>query len=429
MSTTDLLNKEEPLGAKVLAILAVLSLPMKEYFVNGLNLNFTWVAMLLAIPFTLNIKSRNSHFTWILLGLGFFFFSMNILSILFYGNEPWFSNSSLLNNTFFLIPVAFLIISWYTGRISIKTFLRAAVFFALLASIIVIYQRISYILWGTYKANWSLNFIPGVTWGRADALKVKSRASAFFSEPAHYAGFCLPILIYLFQKRKILPTLIILSGLFASGSTNGLVGMFVCFVSVVLFDLRKGSAHKWRIFFYLVLFIMAFIGIYYIMNTYFPEIMLSQMSKVEETGSNSARFFGPLPILLNFDVLEWIFGIGLGNKSSYISSNHILLLANDEGDNYTNTLFSLLIYFGIIGFIVFMMFMYYIYKQYSKGYSISYFLLMVVLFFSTNFIIEVDLIYYLLFVINCPLIVNMEYPYKFRKLKFRFGNKSKRIKK
>jgi hypothetical protein len=133
--------------------------------------------------------------------------------------------------------------------------------------------------------------------------------------------------------------------------------------------------------------------------------MSSQFNKVGNTDvSNYSRLLGPLPLILNFDLFELLFGIGLGNKVNYIEYFNIPV-AGGDGDTFSNTIFSLIISFGVVGFLIFIALIVKIYKNCCRGWSSSYFLLMVILFFSTNFVIETILFYYLLFVVNTPLLI------------------------
>lgn len=398
-------QQEDNRLTKILGIFAALSVPMEEYYVFGMNLNLIWVVLLIGVFFSIKSKPRTYQLSKTFLILGYLYLLLNIISQVLYNNTSWYSSASL-NNTFFLIPMTFLMLYWYTDRLSIKYFIITATILAIFASILIVYQRISFIFWGSYNANWSLDFIPGIEWGRKESLEVQMRPSAFFSEPAHYAEYCLPVLVYNLQKQNTWISLIITIGIIISGSTNGLAGMAVVWLSVLILDWGKDKTTTRKSIIYISVILILLTISYTLINLYIPEIIEFQRNKIENTDAgSSARLLGPLPVILSFNIIQALLGIGIGNKINYIVCNHIPMKVDTDGDYMSNAIFSLIIYFGIIGFVAFTLYMVKLYKTRCKGYSYSYIILMITLFFSTAFIFDSNLLYYTFFVANTPYLV------------------------
>lgn len=408
ITDASLLKKENKL-AKLLAILTALTLPLEEYYVFGTHVNLNYFTMLLCVPFALNIHLRSLGLRRSYIYLGLLFISLSLMAFVFHGNEIWFSNS-FFNNIIFAIPVTFIILYFYTDSFGIRTFLQWVTVFAVVSTIVIIYQRLSFLLTGDYYSNFKLDFIPGIEFAREESLETQIRPSAFFSEPAHYAEFCLPIFAYHLLKKNIFISLLLAFGIIISGSSTGLVCVLIVIVSTLLFENKRASGRGRGII--TALGILTLFGVGYLaMDYYFPEIMALQFGKLENTdASDSARLLGPLPILYSFDATEWLFGIGMGNKVDFIRTFHIPVPIVEGGmeDTMTNTIFSLLIYFGIIGLIGFSFFMLRIYHKCCRGSNITYFVLMFVLFFSSNFIFAGNLLYYLFFVANTKYLAHTD---------------------
>jgi hypothetical protein len=399
----DLSIPIEHFSNKLLAVLAGLSLLLMEYNITGTHINLSFLLLLLGFLLTINSPARRSGIDHYFLFLGGVFIFLNIISFFMNGSKSWYS-SSTWNNIIFLIPITFLTLYWYPNRISINVFIKVVSFIAIIASVIVIYQRLSFVLLGSYYNNFVINFIPGIEFYRDDYYEIHWRAAAFFSEPSHYALYSLPVFVYYMLKRNLLISIILVFGIISSGSTNGLICMAIVSLYIVLTDWSKIKGNM-KNYFYSILFILLFVVLYHYMNMYFPDIMLSNMGKLENTDAiNYSRLLGPLPILQNFNDSNWLFGIGIGNKNSYISFLKINV-AGGTGDTYANTFFSLIIYFGIIGIIVYSVMVLKLYRKCCKNYSKSFLITMLILFFSTNFVFD-NITYYCFFIINTRFLVN-----------------------
>lgn len=396
---------KEKFWTKVLAVFAAFCLPFEEYYVFGTHINLNYVVMLFSLVFVFSKKPiRHLGLRRIFFVMCVIYLMLSFLTLLLHLGDTWY-NDSALKNIVFAIPVTFIILYFYTDSFSVKTFLKWGVIIALLGTVIIIYQRFSFLLFGDYYSNFSIDFIPGIEFGREESLEVQIRPCAFFSEPAHYAEFCLPILVFLLLKRKMLFAVIISFGMLISGSTIGFVGLLAAWVCSFFID-SKGSLCSSRNILGLVFVLVLIFFLYRTMNYYYPEIMEFQMRKMDNTDvDDTARMLGSLPILKHFDTLEWVFGIGIGNKDAYIQAFNInVAVANGEKDNFTNTFFSLLVFFGIVGFVVFFIFMCKLYAKCCKGSQVTYIFIMLLLFFSSNFIFAGNLLYYVFFVANTKYI-------------------------
>ena len=395
--------KKEQIGNKFLGIIAALSPWLMEYFIKGTHINLAYIIILVGIFLTRNVPKRKSVMSRIFIMSGVIFITLNLSSFFIHGNEFWYSQS-VWNNILFLIPVTFLTLYWYPDRISLKLFIKITSFIAIASSLIIIYQRISYILIGNYYNDFVIHFIPGIEFCRNDYLSMNWRASAIFSEPSNYALYTLPIFVYYMQKQKKIHSIILAFGIIASGSTNGIVSI-VAISLWIIFVGNLGDNKSQNKLLYGIIVIVIFLIVYKLMTQYFPEIMNSNMGKIKNTDiKNYSRLLGPLPILQNFNLIDWLCGIGIGNKLTYINFYHINV-AGGSGDTYTNTFFSLIVFFGMIGVIVYGVIIMRLCKKCCKGYSLSFLLLMIILFFSTNFVFE-NVAYYCFFIINTSFLIN-----------------------
>lgn len=384
-------SHKESTRSKLAALVLALSVPLSIYPISSTNTAMVMVLFAICIPLTYSLNVNKQKITILFIYWSSIYAALNLLSLLIHIHEDWFNSSSLLNTTLFTIGPFGVIMYWYGRRFSLRYFIRIVTIIAIVGSFIVIYQKLSYLISGDYYKNW---FIPGLNLP-ATILEYKTniyidRPSAFFAEPSHFAQFMLPVSLFYIQKRNLLVSIILILGILASGSTNGLVGLAVIFVVAFFLEMKISFKNLFLILSLIVLFV----------NVSSTDFMSAGLSKVENTDvENYSRVFGSTPVFSKFTVEEWIFGLGQGNRRSFLSYYRIFTGIGDTQDSYINTYFGILSNYGVIGFTAFLWLMITLYKKCTKGATNGYLLLFLALCFSTNMLFDYYMIYYMIFII------------------------------
>lgn len=372
------------------AVLLAISVPFSIYTAPGTHTPLMLVAYFLFLPLCLKVKpndeKKDIFFIWWMI----FYIALNVLSLFLHQDNFWLDTSKTMNIIIFVMIPFIFVITGYGTRLSLESFIIMVSVIAIVASIIVIYQRTSYIFTGNYYKDF---FIPGLESSNYDLSKKSSifldRPSAFFAEPSHFAQFVLPTIAFYLQKRNIPVSLILIAGVLFSGSTNGLAGLGV----VVLFSFFVGKKISLKQILFVVLVI---IGIHQLSMT---EYMSSGMAKVQGVDmDNYSRLLGSLPIFTKFGLKEWVFGVGLGNRELFLTANHIFT-GIQKHDAYMSSFFGFLANFGIIGFSGFIAMIIHLLKRYTlKSKNYVYLAIFVVLSFSTSMMFDCFMMYYFIFI-------------------------------
>ena len=173
-----------------------------------------------------------------------------------------------------------------------------------------------------------------------------NRVSSFFTEPAHLAIYLLPISAILLKQGKILLFAITALGILFSGSTTGFLLLFaIIFIYLI-------SAKVKRIYLFLFAILVSLSAL--LILTYFPDVLLDNVDKLQDSESSDLRLLGPLQHLQLFDPIQWIVGIGYNQLGGFLRSHGIYLVTEwgeEVNANYANAIIYMLISYGLIGFI------------------------------------------------------------------------------
>ena len=379
---------KETKSSKWLAIVLALQVPLGIYIIPGTTISFYFFVIIFSILVTFAAYNKHLRITTPVVIFTLMLITLNLMSFIVHKNESWYNGSVVINNTIFLMVPFLITMTWFENRLSMHTFLGAVTIIALLASGIAVYQRLSFMATGSFFNNW---FIPGLETSREDVAieAIGARPSAFFTEPSHLAQYLLPVALYHLQKRNIWQSIVLVLGILASGSTNGLVGL----VLILLLSFFLNGKQTWRN----VLLFVTLIALFAWLYTSESSFLDAGLEKLENTDDSNIRLLGSTIIFKEFDLTDWLLGLGHGNRTSFLVSHGLL-----QGGEYmyANTYFGILSSFGIIGMIVFIWFVFKLYLLCTKKFTSSYLLLFLVLCASVGMLFSGYMIYYLTFIIN-----------------------------
>lgn len=361
----------------VLALCPVLDI----YLVQGLPIY--WFAVALSLPFclgALNIRTlgkRKTEIQWFFLIL-----VLSFIGFLINTNESWFSDTLFFHNLV-SISVSFLALIILTLKVDYKLFLRAIITIGLIASVICIYQRISLIITGDFYRNF---YLPGLEVSQYEFVEIMSRPMAIFREPAHLCIYLLPILYLMLSKRNYLFGSIVGLGVLSSGSTTGFIMLFVILLWHFI-DTKAGFLYIMALVVITVLFAFGII-------TFYPEIILENIDKLNETESDNIRLFGGVEYIEKMDGIQKIVGIGLNQCDNFLKVKGMLVGYNG---NYANSLLFSIISYGYIGFLFFVIYLCKLWKKYklNRGFEI----ILISILASDQILFNAHLVYLLTFVL------------------------------
>lgn len=248
------------------------------------------------------------------------------------GTEGWFSTSLFWHNLIVIIYILFIVVS-SGSRIDIQKFFQVGVIIAVIASLICIYQRFMQLATGSFGTF----YIPGLSLSEEMEAKVTTltRPAAFFTEPAHFSIYVIPMLYYALKSNKPVIAIIIASGALASGSTTGflLLGLLL-----VAFLFGRGSKKRKAI--YTVLFAFAAL----LIIRYAPSVILDNVDKFNEAdASENTRLLGGVIFWRFFSATDVIFGIGLNQLENFAMSFSLY------AKNYSGALIYAFTCYGLLG--------------------------------------------------------------------------------
>lgn len=332
------MSKVSSLNAIYLATIPIIGIYLLP---GGIPLNWVLTVLLLIVNFLSGnfnnaFQERKGEFKWFLaiLIIGFLGFALNS------GN--YFSTSLFFNNHATILIFFFSLIV-FTAECNTKIFVNTLEVVGVAAAAVAIFQRIQLLLTGSFYVDF---FIPGLEVSRDLELFTMSRVSSFFTEPAHLAIYLLPISAILLKQGKILLFAITALGILFSGSTTGFLLLFaIIFIYLI-------SAKVKRIYLFLFAILVSLSAL--LILTYFPDVLLDNVDKLQDSESSDLRLLGPLQHLQLFDPIQWIVGIGYNQLGGFLRSHGIYLVTEwgeEVNANYANAIIYMLISYGLIGFI------------------------------------------------------------------------------
>lgn len=274
----------------------------------------------------------------------------------------WFNTSHVINNllssAFTFIPIIFL-----SDYIKPKIFIKVGVYFGIIVSLVVIWQRVLGVITGSFPTDF---FLPGFEINRDIETFSVDRPSAFFTEPAHLCIFMLPVLLTTLLYRKYLLSAFFAFAILCSGSTTGFL-MIVVLLAVHM--LETDSSHKMR---NIIALILGAAILYYLILAFFPQIILENFDKLGgvQEGKSDIRLLGPLEYFKSFDGFEKFFGITLNLLEDFLGAR----LSLYDMKNFSNGALFMLLSYGYIGFICLIVFVMRLWKKCpsTKGYIVIF---------------------------------------------------------
>ncbi len=332
------MSKVSSLNAIYLATIPIIGIYLLP---GGIPLNWVLATLLLIINFLSGnfanaFSKRSGETKWflVILLIGFLGFALNS------GN--YFSTSLYFNNHATILIFFFSLIV-FTAECNTKLFVNTLEVVVVAAAAVAIFQRIQLLLTGSFYVDF---FIPGLEVSRDLESFTTNRVSSFFTEPAHLAIYLLPISAILLKQGKILLFGITALGILFSGSTTGFL-----LLSAIIF-IYLISAKVKRIYLFLFAILVGLSAV--LIVTYFPDVLLDNVDKLQGSESSDIRLLGPLQHLQLFDPIQWIVGIGLNQLGEFLRSHGIYLVTEwgeEVNANYANAIIYMLISYGLIGFI------------------------------------------------------------------------------
>lgn len=308
---------------------------------GGILLNWVLTGLLLIVNFLSGnfvnaFTKRSGEFKWFLtiLFIGFLGFIFNMGG--YFSTDLYFNNHASILIFFFSLIV-------FTARCNIKVFVNTLVVVGVAAAAVAIFQRIQLLLTGSFYMDF---FIPGLDIIRDVESFTMHRVSSFFTEPAHLAIYLLPISAILLKQGKMILFAITALGILFSGSTTG----FLLLSAIIFIYLISADVKIIYLFLFAILVGLSAL----LIVTYFPDVLLDNIDKLQGTDSDGIRHLGPLHHLQLFNPIQWIVGIGFNQLGEFLRS-HGIYLVNEWGKevntNYANAIIYMLISYGLIGFI------------------------------------------------------------------------------
>lgn len=330
------------------------------------NLDIVLLWLCIIILFFNSLYSEESVNKKYFLGI----IAVTILSSLVNFFTSWFSVSLMVNNLYSIIVVAIPLV-YFSKQLNINIFVKSALLVGIAASFIVIWQRISFMMTGSYIKEM---YLPWFELSRdLDTIAIE-RPSAFFTEPAHLCIFILPLFCFTFHSKMYLLAALFAFSMLCSGSSTGFLGIAVL-VSFSIFTQNSKRKYLW-ILLSIIITLMSFWAIL----RYFPELILENTAKLNRTDVDSeVRLLGPLKYYGQFGVINKMAGVTLNQLFLYLHSEKGMAL--DPSWNYANAAVNTLISYGIFGALITFM---YIKNLWKKYYLNRLFLIAFLLVFASD---------------------------------------------
>jgi len=261
-----------------------------------------------------------------------------------------------------IVIQAYLAFFLFYATFHLSAFVKMYKLFALLCIGLFIAQEITYYVTGV-RISGFLSFLPSYSgFSASDMAMINAealRSSSFFSEPAHFAQFLLPLFaieLYYDNKRYHFVYAALIGGtLLLLRSGNGIVGMAAILMFAFSYFKHKSKKTKW-IMMLLFVFVVALAGFYYL-NSEMGESIIGRQAELSshyEGGSRSGflRVWRGFYVFDDYNVIEKI--IGCPNEK--VQLNHVTasgMLMVSKAELYFNAFQKILLNTGFIGVAIF----------------------------------------------------------------------------
>jgi hypothetical protein len=207
------------------------------------------------------------------------------------------------------------------------------------------------------------------------------RPNSIFFEPAHYCIYVAPVYAMALIRRETKTFLILGAGIIMSTSTTGILLMLII---PLLIYYRKA-----KVMGFLLLFVMMFLlGILIL-----PDLINEYLSKLTpQSLSENIRIVGTLGLFAYFGLPEWIFGVGINRLAEFVVLN-----GGTYAINYANSIFFMVLSFGLLGGAVFVVFLVRLFKRIKPDYRVFFYILLFILI-SDQVLFNRNLLYLLIWI-------------------------------
>ena len=231
------------------------------------------------------------------------------------------------------------------------------------------------------------------------SVVTRNRSASFFSEPAEFAQFLLPLLAYelLMSKKKnrLLFSFFIIATLLFLRSGNALFGLSGVAIVYFFYLLKKRNKNK-LLWIVVSITLVSIVGYYYVTSEMGQNLMtrqdqLSYTGDAESGQSGFTRMWRGYYVYGEFSTIEKIIGVDdVSRIKSYIKQSPVSFAFEDDDDMYFNTMQTFLVHTGIIGVIMYLIFLYSLFKNNSscgKAIILTLFILSFIssMYFSESF--------------------------------------------
>lgn len=320
----------------------------------------------------------------------YFFSGLIVISFLSYLTQSHQDFLLFRNNTLSVVLTAFLLAVFvkYSERVPGRyniTFIDVALFFGTVATVIIIYQFISFWIFREVTTFY-LPITENIIEHENISSNFRGRPTSLFLEPAHYAIFILPLYYYSLRAKKKLFLVIFTTGLILSTSTTGIASVILMLLYVLFFS--TGSKFQKGLVLLFLISLITTVGLLFQEN----RVLFTAIEKLSfDNLSQNKRLVGNIELLDVFSLDEWVFGIGLNQIETYAVHSGLQTVGN-----YSSSFFMMLYSYGILGFSLFVWLLSHIYKVNSdKGYFIIFTIILLTdqIIFNRHFFFLIICIY------------------------------------
>ena len=300
-----------------------------------------------------------------------------ILYVLYFGVTRFLYNvSSLYAAIAPSIIFIFLLGGFLNREVILNNFLRFYRIIVLVNIAFLFFQESLYYASG-YRIIGILSFLPLTNIGGAnfeasqyaETASMAARSSAFFSEPAHFVQFLLPLLtvelFYVRNKTAYVRSCVYAVALLVLASGNAVLGLGVIGIFLILYVLKH--LHP-LVSMAIVTFsiIIVVVSVNMVMETEYGEKLVERVEELEpdqtQVSSGFIRIFRGYYIWDEMDIEEKLIGINsIQEVGEKINSSKVALAFADD-DYYMNVVQSIMVFTGCIGVLIFTGLLIYLWK-------------------------------------------------------------------
>ena len=299
--------------------------------------------------------------------------------VLYYCTTRFFLNMTSIRGI--IAPCVMFIFTFLLGgflnkEVLLNRFLKFYRLAVLINIVFLLLQETLYFATG-YRVIGILTFLPlthvgGVDFDAsqyAEKASMVERSSAFFSEPAHFVQFLLPLLavelFFVRSKMAYVRSCLYVVALFVLASGNALLGMGIIGIFLFFFVLKR--LHPLCSVAIVILTIsIVIISVNAAMKTEYGEKLVERLEELDpdqnRITSGFVRIFRGYYIWNEMDTQEKFVGLNSSVKIDEKIGSSIMAFTFKDGDHYMNAVQSIMIYTGYIGVFIFISLLVYLWQ-------------------------------------------------------------------